>query len=588
VLAQSRLAVIDLSGAVRYPMANESGTLWMLFNGEIYNHASLRSELASRGHRFETACDAEVVLHGYEEFGTEIFGRLLGMFAVALLDERSGEVLLVRDRLGIKPLVHTTGARFGFSSDAVGLVAAGLSQGAIDHAAVEEFLAFHYVPPPATGIADVRHVEPGTVLRRRADGTQTVERWTREPFAAPTDHADVDVAGARRILLAAVERHLVSDVEVGVLLSSGVDSRLILALAAELGARPPCFTVSFAGSGDYDETAGAARAATALGLEHHVSRIDTGWAAAVESVAGAFDGPFADASALATLEVSADAAQRVKVVLTGTGGDDLFAGYYRHRIGDVHRAVRHVPRPVLERMRRLRADRGAERRSRLALGRSYAARLAELAGGDAMSGYLAVVGSQTSPLGIGLMRRPADAGAAQEAVGRRLGLEAGDGSELDHIQRFECRTYLPYDLLVKEDRATMRHGLEGRVPLLDARVVELAESLPDRRRATAVSGKRLLRAVARDVLGESRLPQIKRGFAVPLDDLVRGRWAAEAADWMSSTGSDLVDGPAAGRAVAEGRLPATDAWALAVLMAWEDRIAGARRTASPAAGAPSS
>ncbi len=183
-LVETRLAVIDLSDEVVYPLANETGDVHLVFNGEIYDHEILRKELEARGHRFRTRCDAEVVLHGYEEWALNVFPRLNGMFALAIVDERSGDVLLARDRLGIKPLVRTTGARFAFASDAFALVRAGLSDGEIDVPALEGFAAFHYVPPPATGIADLAQIAPGTAIRKRRDSTEEEIVWAQTPFTA--------------------------------------------------------------------------------------------------------------------------------------------------------------------------------------------------------------------------------------------------------------------------------------------------------------------------------------------------------------------------------------------------------------------
>src|SRR5829696_2997730 len=269
-LVNTRLAVIDLSEAVVYPMANERNDVHLAFNGEIYDHAVLRRELEGHGHRFRTRCDAEVVLHGYEEWGFGVFPRLNGMFAVAIVDERSGDIVLARDRLGIKPLVRTTGSRFAFASDAIALVEAGLSEGRVDFAALRGFAAFHYVPPPATGILDLAQVAPGTAIRRRRDGGEDEIVWGKTPFDKEVEPSDpITVEQAEEALLTAVRRQLVADVEVGVFLSGGVDSTLVLTAAAKLGAQPRAFSIGFPGHGDYDESGAAAAAGRRLGAPHH-------------------------------------------------------------------------------------------------------------------------------------------------------------------------------------------------------------------------------------------------------------------------------------------------------------------------------
>ena len=340
-LVQTRLSVIDLSDRVQYPMPNESGDVWLLFNGEIYGHGVLRRELERRGHSFATACDAEVVVHAYEEWGIDGFRRLNGMFALALLDERSGRLVLARDRFGIKPLVRRLKGPFAFASDALSLVRAGLSEGRIDPGAIEEYAAFHYVPPPRTGIEDIGQVDPGTALVRGFDGSEQVVRWADRalwetaPAGPPPRLEELDAA-----LTAAVGRQLVADVEVGIFLSGGVDSALLLSYAAELGSRPRAFTISFPGYGDYDEQPYASRLARAFGVPHVIAPFDLGFEQAVARTAEAFDCPFGDSSAIATLQLASLARPYVTVALSGTGGDELFGGYYRLRAHKLRRVAR--------------------------------------------------------------------------------------------------------------------------------------------------------------------------------------------------------------------------------------------------------
>jgi asparagine synthase (glutamine-hydrolysing) len=578
-LAQTRLAVIDLSDRVAYPLGNEDGTLWLLFNGEIYGHRKLRAELERRGHRFRTDCDAEVVLHGYEEWGIEGFARLNGMYALALVDERRDELVIARDPLGIKPLVRTTSGRFAFASDATALVSAGLSAGAIDQEALAEYAAFHYVPHPRTGIRDIAQVAPGTAVHRGADGSERTLRFAEVPFAAPSPRAPVELAELDAVLARAVERQLVADVEVGVLLSGGIDSSLLLAYAVAAGARPRAFTIAFAGHGDFDESARAAAFARAVGVEHHVRDFDLGFHEAVAAMSAAYDGPFADASALATLQLARLAREHVTVALSGTGGDDLYAGYYRHRAHRLRRGLRLVPAPLLRRLAGDGYARGRERSSAIALARSYASRIASAGIGDDLGQYLSLVGERTSPAGRRALGLDDGNEAARARVARRLELadDAG-GSRLRQLQRFELATYLAGDLLVKEDRATMATGLEGRVPLLDAEMVSLAGRVPDGQKASLLSGKRLLRRLARERLPDLPSRGRKRGFAVPLSDLFDGPWRTDAVQWLRDLDSTLVDGAEAARLVTRTPSVATDVWAIVALAAWEQRLTAARAT----------
>ena len=576
-LVETRLAVIDLSDDVVYPMANESGDVHLVFNGEIYDHDVLRKELEGRGHRFRTRCDAEVVLHGYEQWGIDVFPRLNGMFAVAIVDERSGDVLLGRDRLGIKPLIRTTGPRFAFASDAIALVQAGLSSGEIDLGALRGFAAFHYVPPPATGIADLVQVTPGTTVRRRADATEEEIIWGETPFADAPPVDEVTVDEAEQALLTAVRRQLVADVDVGVFLSGGLDSTLVLIAATALGANPEAFTVGFPGHGDYDETAAASRVAGRLGVPHHVAEFTASFDGAVDAVADAYDAPFADASAIATIELAKLARPHVTVALSGTGGDDLFAGYYRHRAHRLRVLVGRLPSFFLRGVSG--STQGRDRRSRARLAGSYFGRLAEAGGRSDVAQYLALVANLTSPAGQAVLRFSRDSAETPAHVAQRFGFEEPlDPTKLRAIQRFELRTYLPSDLLCKEDRATMAVGLEGRVPLLDDALLELAARTPERQMMSLRQGKIILRELAKRF--GVPLTGLKRGFAVPLGAYFEGPWRADAREWFASSETNLVDPDAAVRLLDDPKPPASDLWMLASLVAWENRLERARTAAA--------
>jgi asparagine synthase (glutamine-hydrolysing) len=572
-LVETRLAVIDLSDEVVYPMANESGNVHLVFNGEIYDHEVLREELEGRGHRFRTHCDAEVVLHGYEQWGPELFPRLNGMFALAIVDERSGDVLLARDRLGIKPLVRTTGPRFAFSSDAIALVQAGLSNGELDLAALRGFASFHYVPPPATGVVDLVQVAPGTAIRRRRDGTEEQIVWGETPFAQATRSDGATLDEAEEALLKALRRQLVADVDVGVFLSGGLDSSLVLSAAVALGALPQAFSLGFAGHGNYDEADAASRVASQLGVPHHVAQFTASFDGAVNAVADAYDTPFADASAVAMIELAKLARAHVTVALSGTGGDDLFAGYYRHRAHRLRSLVGRVP-PFLFRRRPTSAQ-GSARRSRIRLLGSYLARLAEAGGRSDVDQYLALVGNLSSSAGLTALRFSVDPAETAIEIAQRFGFEEPlDPSQLRAIQRFELRTYLPGDLLCKEDRATMAVGLEGRVPLLDDALLQLAERTPEHRMMSLRQGKIILRELA-ERFG-APLTSLKRGFAVPLGAFFEGPWRADAREWFNSAETDLVDRASASGLLNEHVPPASDLWMLATLIAWENRLKRAR------------
>ncbi len=585
-LAQTRLAVVDLSQEVRYPMPNEDGRLQLLFNGEVYNHRELRRELEGRGHRFRTACDAEVVLHGFEEWGDEVFARLNGMWALALLDATTEDLTLARDARGIKPLVMTSGRRpFAFASDAFSLVAAGLSAGVSDRDAIAEFVAFHYVPGPATGIADLQTLAPGTVLHRTRDGQETLKRWAPPVFGPEIQEPPgVSLEEARAALKAAVARQLKADVPVGVFLSGGIDSALVLKYALEAGARPIAFTLGFAGAGDYDEAPIAATVAAELGVEHRVETIKMGFQETVEAIGSAFDSPLADPSAIAMLPLARFARDEVTVALSGTGGDDLFAGYYRHRALRLRRLLNAVPRAVRQRFETVSAHRGEERKSLATLLSSYMVRMSDAQSSDDRSLYLSLVGTSTSGKASGLFFDQREFDEAHMRVARRHGLPHGDLT-LDHIQTFELETYLCGDLLVKEDRSTMASGLEGRVPFLDDEVVAVASRTRPSQRARMRSGKVILRRLARRDLGSRLAATRKRGFAVPLGPLFRNQWQGDVADWLTSSPSEFIDLSAVPMLMDDRGGPPLDLWAMIALSAWERELSRLRKSAVPLARA---
>jgi asparagine synthase (glutamine-hydrolysing) len=575
-LVQTRLAVIDLSPRVTYPMSNEAGDLWLLFNGEIYDHETLRTGLEARGHRFRTACDAEVTLHAFEEWGVDAFPRLNGMFALALVDQRRDELVLARDRFGIKPLVRTSLGPFAFASDAFSLVECGLSRGVADDAALAEYIEFHYLPSGGTGLSDIRFVAPGTAEIRSREGQERIVRWAGPTF--PPEHSDpASLEELDAALAVAVERQLVADVNVGIFLSSGVDSSLLLAYAASQGIRPVAFTIGFAGFGDYDEREVAAQLALSHGVEHQVEQFAIDFSEAVDLVTGAFDVPFGDASAIATLLLARLARSSATVALSGTGGDELFAGYYRHRAHRVRGLVSALPSQIRSVVSRQGVTRGAARRSSMMLARSYLKRLAATGSDGEVQQYMALAGQATSTPALKALTFTPDLPDARAKIAERYGFHEGiEGDPLDAIQQFDLSTYLPGDVLMKEDRATMRFSLEARVPFLDEAVVEVARRIRPSDRASFLVGKRPLRALAARHLAGRRTPRQKRGFAVPLNELFAGDWRIDAQRWFCDLDSGLVDGQVVARGLEDGAVDGTDVWALATLASWERRLSRVR------------
>lgn len=577
-LVQTRLAVMDLSKRVQYPMLSADGVLALVFNGEIYGFDALRAELIGLGHHFLTTCDAEVLLRGYEAWGAKVFSRVDGMYAAAIADARTGSLLLARDPLGIKPLVRTTGpGPVAFASDALALVAAGFSAGEVDRDAIAAHLALHYVPPPLTGIHDITQVEPGTIVRIAADGAAMVERFAVDHLAARPDSAPVAAEDVRTTVCEAVAQQSRADVPVGVFLSGGVDSALILSAAVEAGHAPIAFTLGFAGSGDYDEMGLAAATARALGVPHRTEILRGDLADVLGEVSTAFDLPFADSSAIATVQLAALARREVTVALSGTGGDELFGGYARHRAHRLLSPLRAVPAPIRRRAAAIGPARGSERSSRAAVVRSRIARLSALDPSDPLDQYLGLIGTMTSP------EAAAVTGIAPSLPPSMYTPLDPSRSVLREVSRLDLATYLPGDVLTKEDRATMAVGLESRVPLLANAMVALSGRMADDQKVGLREGKRALRRLAAEMIpdrGVATAP--KRGFAVPLGQLFGGDWREDARGRLR-TAEGIVDGELAVAAFDAGSLSPAETWMLLTLDAWERRLEQARRAGQQAA-----
>jgi asparagine synthase (glutamine-hydrolysing) len=459
--------------------------------------------------------------------------------------------------------------------------AAGLSAGRPDRGAVAEHLALQLVGAPLTGVEDLVDVAPGSWLRRGRDGREQSAMFASVDPDTPAPRREVDPSLLDDALRLAVRRQLVADVPVGVLLSSGIDSSLVLSYAAELGALPAAFTVGFAGFGDYDERGGAAALAARLGVPHEYAELEVSFDDAVALHAGAFDRPFADSSAIATLQLARLARRAVTVVLSGTGGDELFAGYYRHRAHRLRRAARAIPAGPADALAQRAAGGGGSRRSAAALFAGYLQRLAAAGAGDEAAQYLALLTRGDAAVAAAAPGAAVDVPATAAAFARRTGLRRRpDSTPARDFAGHDARSYLPADLLVKEDRSTMAVGLEARVPLLDDAVLAVALAMPDAQKHGLRAGKLPLRRLA-----EQRLPGgvhrgRKRGFAVPLAPLLAGDWREPARAWLHDVRSDWVDGPRAAALLDGAPLRADGVWSLVTLVAWERELAAARARAA--------
>jgi asparagine synthase (glutamine-hydrolysing) len=508
-IGMRRLSIIDLDGG-HQPIHNEDQTVWVVFNGEIYNFRELRRELESLGHRFATNSDTECIVHAYEEYGEECFGRLRGMFAIAILDTRQQKLVLGRDRLGKKPLYYTErDGTLAFASELKSLLVLPEFDRRISAGAMQDYLILGYVPTPQAVFETTHKLPPAHYLVFR-DGSVTIRRYWELAFEPKLPGSETELAEElRQRLEDAVRVRLVSDVPFGAFLSGGMDSSLVTALMARnLGAPVKTFTIGFKEAA-FDETADARLVARHVGAEHHELVVEADAVGLMDELVWYLDEPFGDSSAIPTYLVARLAAQHVKMVLSGDGGDELFAGYERYRKYQSLDRLSRVPFNLAARClctagRMLPAGLGVRlQRIGARLRMPFPER------------YLTGVATSPAETANALLAR--DYGARDLFAGVRTAYERTDiAPGLERLLAGDIATYLLDDILVKVDRMTMANSLEARAPLLDHELVEFAARLPLHLKYRGGAGKHLLRHVARDLLPPSTLRKRKQGFGIPL------------------------------------------------------------------------
>jgi asparagine synthase (glutamine-hydrolysing) len=536
-LGHRRLSIIDLSEAAAEPMPNEDGTLWLAFNGEIYNFRELRRELEPR-HRFRSQGDAEVILHLYEEHGDRAVESLDGMFAFALWDVRRRRLLLARDRTGKKPLFYHDGpGLFAFASEIKALVAHPRVPRERDPAALPLYLTYGYVPTPGTFYKHVRALPPAHTLAVSATGVEgPTPYWHvrfRDGAVRDDQEAEERLLG---LLRAAVRRRLVADVPLGAFLSGGLDSSTVVALMAEAGTRVRTFSIGFAGGGEYDETAHARAVARHFGTEHTEFVVEPRALDLIDRLVWHHDGPFGDSSAVPTYLLAELTREKVTVALNGDGGDEVFAGYLR-----LYGALvsERIPRWAFRGLRAALALLPEPRDRKHPL--RFAKRFAEAGSLPLVERYLRW--NSYFPAGLTELLRPElqplyDRERVLSSFQREL---ASEESTLARVLQLNFATYLLDDLLVKMDRMTMAHGLEARSPFLDTAVVEFGAALPDRLRMRWGRGKVLLRRAMRRILPPATLARKKMGFGAPLGAWFRSDLASFVEERLLDATSPLFE-----------------------------------------------
>ena len=521
-LGHRRLSIIDVAGG-HQPLANEDGTVWVTFNGEIYNHRQLRARLEGAGHTFRTRSDTEAIVHLYEDEGLDFVDHLNGMFALAIWDSRERRLLLARDRLGEKPLYYRVEpGRLLFASELKSLLQVPEVPREIDLASLDAYLTYGYVPHPSTifrGISKLAPAERAVF----ADGKLSVTRYWQPDFECEQDRPlDEYAAELTELVTSAVEMRLESDVPLGAFLSGGVDSALIVGLMQRLSNRPvKTFSIGF-GEREFDETADALATAQRLGTEHHEFRVEPRSVDLLPRLVWYYDEPLADSSAVPTYYVSKLTREHVTVALTGDGGDELFAGYLRYRAVQLASRLEWLPRSV----RRLAAaGRGGRTQGGSRSLWRRARRFAEGLGESPARRYYLWMSLFDEHRRLQLysdeLLSHAPQGDPFAFLGQAMS-RAGHRDPVTQASLADVATYLPCDLLTKVDIASMANSLECRAPFLDHRVVELASRMPIGCKLHRGQSKYILQRSFPELLPPEVMRRPKRGFAVPLAVWFRG------------------------------------------------------------------
>ena len=526
-LGHRRLSIIDLSSG-QQPLYNEDGSVCVVFNGEIYNYQELIAELTRCGHVFRTRSDTEVIVHAWEEWGADAVRRFRGMFAFALWDRGRETLFLARDRLGVKPLFYALLAdgTFIFGSELKSLLVHGGLARDIDACAVEEYFALGYVAEPRTIFRQAKKLAPAhTLTLRRGD-----------PVQEPREYWDVRFTGESRIsedeaieeltvrLRESIKLRMISEVPLGAFLSGGVDSSAVVASMAEV-AREPINTCSIAFSEPaFDESMFAQQVADRYRTRHHVDRVESDDFGLIDALAGLYDEPYADSSAIPTYRVCQLARRHVTVALSGDGGDESFGGYRRYRLH------------LLEERMRSALPLGLRRPLFGFLGRAYpkadwaprvlrAKTTFEALACDSVEAYFQTVSFVREPIRRSLFARALHSELGDYSaieVLRRHARRADTEDPLALVQYIDLHTYLVGDINTKVDRASMAHSLEVREPLMDHLLVEWLATLPSALKIRAGEGKYLLKKAMEPRLPRDILYRPKMGFAVPLARWLRG------------------------------------------------------------------
>ena len=529
-LGMRRLSIIDLAGG-HQPMAIQDGAVTIVFNGEIYNFRELFKELQTRGHHFRTRSDTESILHCYQQFGNDCVQHLRGMFAFAIWDAPQRKLLVARDRAGEKPLYYTTtsAGTFVFGSELKSLLEDPEVRREIDPAALDAYLTFGYVPDPLSIFKDIHKLPPGHFLTLTDAGVKIEQYWD---FPTETnerlDYAEC-LEELRRLLQESVRMRLVSDVPLGAFLSGGIDSSTIVALMAQEMSEPvKTFSIGFA-EDSYDELKYARLVAKRFGTDHRELIVNPDVCNVIDDLLWHFDEPFADQSVVPTYFVSKLAREHVKVVLSGDGGDELFAGYTRYAIDRKRQGFEHLPRFVRQGVMKSLS----ERLPHGTRGRNYLYNVAQ----EPLDRYIDSISVFTNLAKAELYSedfldtlsryRPAS------SLYREFAARVQNGNSMDRLLYLDSKTYLPGDILTKVDRMSMAVSLEARVPLLDHVLIEFVARMPSSWKMRGLEAKFIFKQAVTGLVPDEILHRPKQGFGVPIAEWINDQLRERIDDTLS-------------------------------------------------------
>lgn len=529
-LGMRRLSIIDLAGG-HQPMSGEDGSVTIVFNGEIYNFQELKPNLEARGHIFQTHSDTEAIVHAYEEFGPECLKDLRGMFAFAIWDDKARNLFIARDRAGKKPLYYTTtpNGTFVFGSELKALLEHPEVERRINAEALDAYFTLGYVPDPLSIFEDIHKLPPGHYLNFK-DGQVTVKQYWDFELQPGKSLSEEDYLDELRDLLdESVRLRLISEVPLGAFLSGGIDSSTVVGLMARhMGQPVKTFSIGFH-EDSYNELKYARLTAEKFGTDHHEFFVTPDICKVVDELAWHFDEPFADSSAIPTYMVSKLARDHVTVVLSGDGGDELFAGYTRYAIERKRGAFERLPKPLREGLMRPLS----QRLPHATWGRNYLHNVSL----DPVSRYLDSVSVFTS-----LNRRSLYTPDFSQKLGpggyagglfHELAGNVKSNEPLDRLLYLDSKTYLPGDILTKVDRMSMAVSLEARAPLLDHKLIEFVTRVPASLKLAGLETKHLLKSAVKDLVPAEILNRAKQGFGVPIQEWINQQLRSRIRDTLS-------------------------------------------------------